>query len=112
MASPLATLGSGFRLCGSRLRFNRNAYCLKVNLKYNNTSDKESTTKLAKITGPLPIPKPYTSHKSVLKMIINIIQILKSPTLLLCQALYTCGINVMADKNEPAYPTNSIQFIY
>jgi len=56
---------------------------------------------LAAITGPLGIAKPYTNQIMVLEITINIIQILKSPTLFAFHDLYTCGKKVMALKKDP-----------
>lgn len=72
-----------------------------LNLKYSSTSVSNSTTVLATITGPLLMAKAYTSHTMALVITIATIQPLRSPTLLVCHDLYTCGINVMAVRNDP-----------
>jgi hypothetical protein len=64
---------------------------------------------LQRITGPMFLATPYTIHTRVLVNTIRIIDRLRSPTLLVFQALYTCGKKVMALRKLPKYPTNSIQ---
>jgi len=76
-------------------------FCMKVILKYKSSSAMANTITFAAITGPAWVAKAYTNQTMVLVTTINIIQILKSPTLLVCQALYTWGIKVIADRNAP-----------
>jgi hypothetical protein len=45
--------------------------------------------------------KPYTSQTMVLKMTMETIHTLRSPTLLDFQDLYTCGIKVTEVRKEP-----------
>jgi hypothetical protein len=51
--------------------------------------------------------KPYTNQTMVLVITINTIHILRSPTLLDFQDLYTWGMNVMEVRKDPKYPINS-----
>ena len=56
---------------------------------------------LANITGPLLIAIPYINQTEALVITINTIHLLKSPTLLVCHALYTCGIKVIEVRKDP-----------
>ena len=51
----------------------------------------------------------YTSQTIALMITISTIHVLRSPTLRVCQALYTCGMKVMLVRKAPSRPTYSIQ---
>ena len=63
---------------------------------------------LQMITGQSVNANAYTNHTTVLVKTIKSIVRLRSPALLVCQVLYTCGINVMQLKKLPRYPTKSM----
>ena len=85
-------------------------YFLNFILKYNSTKVSSSTMLFATITGPLLMANAYTSHTIALVITIAIIQLLRSPTLLDCHDLYTCGTKVMAVRKDPKYPIYSTMF--
>ena len=82
---------------------------LKVNLKQIKHPTSTVIMLLHKITGPMLLATPYTIQTRVLVKTIRIMVKLRSPTLFVFQALYTCGKKVMALKKLPKQPTISTQ---
>jgi hypothetical protein len=87
-------------------------FCGKLYLKYSNKSERKKIMALQIITGNAPLPMPYTSQTIVLRVIIKIMEVLRSPTLLVRQACTTCGTKVMLLRPLPTNPVISIQSIF
>jgi hypothetical protein len=60
---------------------------LKVNLKYNNSSDKESIIEFARIMAKSSLMIPYVSHVDTFASKMIIIQTDRSPVDFVCHAL-------------------------
>jgi hypothetical protein len=84
---------------------------LKESLKKIRRRLNAQITLLQTITGHRFKATPYTSQTIVLVKIINNMSMLRSLALLDFQVLYTCGINVTDERNEPKCPTISTQVI-
>ena len=84
---------------------------MKVSLKYNNSNDKERIIAFANMMAKSFLIIPYASQVDTFASNMMIIHTDKSPVDFVCQALYTCGTKVIADKKAPNKPSPSIHVI-